>query len=267
MLILISPAKRLDFSPAPVELPRTPPRLAEETEKLARVTKRLKPADLAALMDLSDDLATLNHARFQALDARASGAEALQAALAFAGDVYQGLKARELGPDDFRWAQDHVRILSGLYGLLRPLDLIAPHRLEMGTRLKTRRGANLHDFWGPRIAKLAAADLDGHAHRVIVNLASVEYFGAVDKKALKARVVTCHFKEIDAQGARVISFNAKLARGLMTRHAIDHRIEDPEELKGFDREGYRFVPDLSNPDEWTFARPRRPAGAGVGAAR
>jgi uncharacterized protein len=256
MLLLLSPAKNLDFSPPPLEVPRTAPRLGADIAALSKVTARLKKAEIARLMDLSDALADLNHQRFQALDPHNTGDGTLQAALAFNGDVYRGLSARDLGGEDLAWAQDNVRILSGLYGVLRPLDVIAPYRLEMGTRLKTRRGNSLYDFWGPRIAQLIKADLDGHACPVVINLASTEYFGAVDVKALKARVVTCAFHEVKDGQSRILSFYAKAARGLMARYAIDHRITDPEGLKAFDTAGYAFDPAASKADTWVFSRPQ-----------
>lgn len=263
MLLLLSPAKNLDFSPPPLETPRTAPRLASDTAALAKVTARLKKAEIGRLMNLSDTLAELNHMRFQALDPLDTGEGTLQAAMAFNGDVYRGLRARDLTDEDLAWAQEHVRILSGLYGMLRPLDVIAPYRLEMGTRLKTRRGDTLYDFWGARIARLLHSDLASHAHPVVVNLASVEYFGAVDPKALKAPVITCHFKEVKDGKARVLSFYAKTARGLMARYAIQRRITDPSDLQGFDTAGYRFDPAASNARDWVFTRPQPETLAGT----
>lgn len=254
MLILLSPAKRLDFSPAPGAPAATAPRLLDETARLAVTTRRLSAPEIGRLMSLSDDLARLNRQRFQALDPASD--EGLPAALAFAGDVYQGLDARSLSAEDLAWAQDRLRILSGLYGLLRPLDRIQPYRLEMGTRLRTRRGANLYDFWGDRIARLLTADAEGHADPTVVNLASQEYFGAVDARALKRPLVNVRFEEEKDGFRRVVSFHAKKARGMMARWAVERRAERAEDLKGFDSAGYRFDPAASGERDWTFARPQ-----------
>jgi uncharacterized protein len=256
MLIVLSPAKALNFTAGPQSAPLTAPRLGEHTAELARTTKKLRAIDLKRMMDLSDSLAKLNRERFQAFDPDSE--DGLQAAFAFNGDVYLGLKARELDRKALSFAQEHVRILSGLYGLLRPLDAIQPYRLEMGVRIKTKRGASLYDFWGPRIAETLDADLAGHKDRTIVNCASTEYFGAVDRRALKAPVVSCRFLEEKDGEARVISFFAKRARGAMARFAIDNRITSAADLKAFDADGYRFQPHLSSDEEFTFARPQPP---------
>ena len=253
MLMVISPAKSLDFTP--VEgAPATAPAFPKETARLARLAKKLKRADLRRLMDISEALADLNHQRFKVFDPRHDGG--LQAAFAFDGDVYDGLQARTLDADGLAFAQDHLRILSGLYGVLRPLDRIQPYRLEMGIRLVNPKGGNLYDFWADRPAKaLKAAALD-HADPTVVNLASQEYFAAVKPKALKARVVSCRFLEEKDGEARLISFFAKRARGAMARYAIDHRLDRAEALQGFDRDGYSFRPALSTGDDWVFARPQ-----------
>ncbi len=258
MLILLSPAKNLNFDPVP-DLPApTLPRLQTDTAELLDVARTLSAGDLARLMDLSPRLAELNRARFAVLDPVAQGEGTREAALAFNGDVYRGLDARTLDAEGMAFAQSHVRILSGLYGLLRPLDAIMPYRLEMGTRLKNPRGTSLYDFWGSRIAGLVAADLEGHASRVVVNLASGEYAGALDRAALDAPVVDIQFREEQDGASRVISFHAKYARGLMARYAIDHRIQEPEALKAFDRAGYRFDAAASTPAAWVFSRPQPP---------
>ncbi|MBW8304191.1 MAG: peroxide stress protein YaaA, partial [Brevundimonas sp.] len=184
----------------------------------------------------------------------AESTDGVQAAFAFAGDVYEGLKARELDAESLGWAQDHIRILSGLYGLLRPLDRIQPYRLEMGTRLKTRRGSSLYDFWGDRLSKCLNLDAEGHSDPTLVNLASQEYFGAVDARALKLPVVTPHFRESRDGESRIISFFAKKARGGMARFAIDERIEKAEDLKEFDCDGYRFDKAASTETDWIFIR-------------
>ncbi|GAA0654981.1 peroxide stress protein YaaA [Brevundimonas lenta] len=252
MLIVLSPAKRLDFTEADPALPATERRFHEDTGSLARTARARTVAELRRLMGISDDLARLNRERFQAFDAESL--DGVQAAFAFAGDVYEGLKARELDAAGLAYAQDHLRILSGLYGLLRPLDRIQPYRLEMGTRLKTRRGTSLYDFWGDRISKCLNDDAEGQAEPTLVNLASQEYFGAVDAKALKLTVITPHFYEDKAGDRRIISFFAKRARGTMARFAIDERIERAEELKRFDRDGYRFDKAASTDTDWIFIR-------------
>lgn len=252
MLIVLSPAKRLDFTEPDPALPASERRFLEDTASLARTARGRTVAELRRLMSISDDLARLNRERFQTFDPDST--EGVQAAFAFAGDVYEGLGARELDAAGLAFAQDHVRILSGLYGLLRPLDRIQPYRLEMGTRLKTRRGSTLYDFWGDRIARQLNADAEGQDQSVLVNLASQEYFGVVDAKALKLPVVTPHFRESRDGESRIISFFAKKARGGMTRFAIDERITRAEDLKAFDRDGYRFDKAASTDTEWIFIR-------------
>ena len=259
MLIVLSPAKALDFTAPPASAPVSAPQLADQTAELAKTTRNLRVIDLKRMMALSDSLAKLNRARFQAFQPDAE--DGLQAAFAFNGDVYRGLKARELDRKALAWAQDHVRILSGLYGVLRPLDAIQPYRLEMGVKIKTRRGQSLYDFWGPRIAEQLDAALAGRKDKTVVNCASQEYFGAVDRAALKAPVITCRFLEEKDGEARILSFFAKRARGLIARYAIDNRIARAADLKGFDRDGYRFVASLSGDHEFTFARPQPPPAA------
>jgi len=254
MLIVLSPAKALDFTAPAKAVPLTLPQLSEDTAELAKTTRKLTAADLRRLMSLSDNLAKLNRERFQAFDPASE--DGLQAAFAFNGDVYAGLRARELDKKALAWAQSHLRILSGLYGVLRPLDAIQPYRLEMGTRLKTRRGQSLYAFWGERIAKALNEDARGHKDKTLVNCASGEYFSAVDRAALKLPLLTCRFLEEKDGEARIISFFAKKARGLLARYAIDNRIEHVADLKGFDAAGYRFVPSLSSEGEYTFARPQ-----------
>ncbi|MEO8115883.1 MAG: peroxide stress protein YaaA [Phenylobacterium sp.] len=254
MLIVLSPAKALDFTPAPASAPLTTPELGDHTAELAKVTRRLRASDLKRLMSISDPLARLNRERFQAFDPASE--EGLQAAFAFNGDVYMGLQARSLDRKALAWAQDHVRILSGLYGVLRPLDAIQPYRLEMGIRLKTRRGQSLYDFWGDRVSEALNAAAMGHRDKTVVNCASGEYFGAVQRQALKPPVVSCRFLEEKDGEARVISFFAKRARGQMARWAIDNRIDRASDLRGFDAGGYRFEAKASTDDEYVFARPQ-----------
>jgi cytoplasmic iron level regulating protein YaaA (DUF328/UPF0246 family) len=263
MLFVISPAKRLDFTPGPEGLPATRAALQADMASLARTARQLTAADLKRLMSISDDLAKLNRERFQAFDPKSD--DGVQAALAFAGDVYVGLDARGLSAPDLEWAQGHLRILSGLYGVLRPLDKIQPYRLEMGAQVHTRRGENLYDFWGGKIAKALNAAAEAHEDKSLINLASQEYFHAVDKKALKLPLVSCAFKEEKDGELKIVSFYAKQARGLMARYAITHRIDRAEGLKDFDLGGYRFQPSLSEPGEWVFTRPQ-PAGVAAKAA-
>ena len=259
MLAVLSPAKALDLSPAPHDvaaLAPTTPALMEDTEALMKTTRGLSQAKLRELMHISADLAKLNYDRFHSFELPFTPDNALSAAFAFNGEVYRGLSARDLSLDDLRWAQEHLAILSGLYGVLRPLDLIQPYRLEMGTSLKTRRGATLYQFWGARIAERINTLLETHADQTLVNLASNEYFKAVQKKALKVPVVTCVFEDYkeDPNEGKVISFLAKQARGMMARFMITERLERAEDLKAFDRERYRFDPKRSTDVKYIFKR-------------
>jgi cytoplasmic iron level regulating protein YaaA (DUF328/UPF0246 family) len=253
MLMVISPAKSLDFTRPDPHVPATGPAMSGDIAELAKVTRKLTKANLKRLMDISDALAQLNYERFQAFDPQSE--DGVQAAMAFDGDVYDGLQARTLDKPGLAFAQKRLRILSGLYGLLRPLDLIQPYRLEMGTRLKTRRGASLYDFWGPRISVALNEAAEGAGEPVLVNLASQEYFGAVDREALKLPVVNCHFKELKGEEpAKVISFYAKRARGMMARFAIEERIDRAEGLKAFTAAGYAFDLAASTDEDWVFVR-------------
>ena len=252
MLMVISPAKALNFAPSPGKAPMTTPVLRQDTAELSLATRRLTARSLRALMGISDKLARLNRERFQAFDPESD--EGLQAAFAFNGDVYAGLQAREMDLPALRWAQDHLRILSGLYGLLRPMDVIQPYRLEMGSRLKTRRGASLYAFWGDRIARELNAAGAGHADPTLVNLASQEYFGAVDRSTLTLPLLTCHFKEERAGELATLSFFAKRARGMMARYVIDNRITRTSDIKAFNRDGYAFRSQISSDTDWVFAR-------------
>ena len=254
MLFVLSPAKTLDLSPAPEALPATRPALSARAAEVAKVARALTAADLKRLMGISDKLAALNVERFAAYRPRAAQA-GVQAALAFAGDVYEGLDARRLSVDDLAWAQDRLRILSGLYGVLRPLDRIQAYRLEMGIKLPTDRGDDLYAYWGGEIAKALNAAARGMADPTVVNLASVEYFKSVDRDVLKPPVVSCTFQQEVAGALKTISFYAKTARGLMARHAIRTRAERVADLKRFDRAGYRHRPELSSETELVFTRP------------
>jgi hypothetical protein len=252
MLMVISPAKALNFAAPPLAAPLTTAALSRDIAELAKTTRRLTARDLKALMGVSDKLAQLNRDRFQAFDPEAE--DGLQAVFAFNGDVYLGLKARELDKGALKWAQDHLRILSGLYGLLRPFDAIQPYRLEMGSRLKTRRGANLYQFWGGRLSAALNEAAEDHADPTLVNLASHEYFAAVDAKALELPVVNCHFSDDRAGALRPQGFNAKRARGLLARFAIDQRAEHAKDLKAFDTDGYSFRAAASSDRDWVFAQ-------------
>ena len=255
MLVVISPAKRLEWSERAVEM--TSPQMQDEAVRLARTARNLTLKQLKSLMDLSDDLARLNRDRFAAFAAEPDVGMTRPAALAFAGDTYQGLDAASLDPDEWAWCQDHLRILSGLYGILRPLDAIQPYRLEMGSRLKTRRGGSLYEFWRDSLSRA----LNEHARtldtEVLVNCASQEYFGAVAPRALKLRVVTPVFMEDRQDGStpKIVSFFAKKARGAMARFVVQNRLVDPDSLRGFDTGGYAFQPGLSSADRPVFVRP------------
>ncbi len=255
MLLLLSPAKSLDYdTPLPEGLPHTTPSFVAQSAALIDVLRTQSPQDIAALMDLSDKLAALNVARYQAWRPRFTATNSRQAMLAFNGDVYEGLNARTLSAADLEWAQGHVAILSGLYGVLRPLDRMQPYRLEMGTRLATDAGSNLYQYWGSQIAEHLNTRLRADTTPVVINLASQEYFKAVDRKALKARVIDCVFEDWKGGTYKIISFHAKRARGLMARYAITHRIATPRQLEGFDLDGYAFAPASSSPERLVYRR-------------
>lgn len=254
MLFLLSPAKTLDYqSPVP-DVPHTLPAFPADTARLIGVLRRKSPAEIASLMDLSDPLAALNVARYHAWSPKFTARNARQAVLAFDGDVYDGLQARRLGVADLEWAQQHLRILSGLYGVLRPLDWMQPYRLEMGTALEVDAAANLYQYWGSRISEHLNEVLAADKTPVVINLASQEYFKAVDRKALKARVIDCVFEEWKPGGWKVVSFFAKKARGLMARYAIAQRLATPRRLENFNLEGYAFDPAASQPERLVFRR-------------
>jgi uncharacterized protein len=254
MLFLLSPAKSLDYSPAPAELPHTQPLFVKQSAELIEVLRQKSPQQIASLMHLSDALATINAARYEAWRLRFTARNAKQAALAFNGDVYGGLDARTLKPAELAWAQEHLCILSGLYGVLRPLDRMQPYRLEMGTRLATAHGDNLYQFWGSRISDYLNRRLAADKSPVLVNLASQEYFKAVDRKVLRARVIDCVFEEGKGGHYKVVSFFAKRARGLMARYATQHRIGTLKRLEAFDLEGFAFAASASEPDRLVFRR-------------
>lgn len=255
MLFLLSPAKSLDYdSPLPAKLPHTLPSFIPEAQSLIEVLRPLAPQDIASLMSISDKLSALNVARYAAWSPEFTASNARQAVLAFNGDVYEGLQAHSLSTKDLQWAQEHLCILSGLYGVLRPLDWMQPYRLEMGTRLATGQGSNLYQYWGTRIADYLNARQPDAKAPVVINLASQEYFKSVDLKQLKARVIECVFEDYKGGKYKIISFHAKRARGLMARYAIEQRITRPAQLQQFDAEGYAYAPEVSQPDRWVFRR-------------
>lgn len=252
MLVVISPAKSLDMTP--VQIPATAPAFQDDALRLAKTARGLSLGDLKSLMAISDDLARLNRDRFAAFAADPAPEAVKPAALAFNGDTYQGLEAKTLSADDLHWAQDHLGILSGLYGLLRPLDAIQPYRLEMGSKLKTRRGASLYEYWGDTIAKALNARAADVGTDLLVNCASQEYFGAVDRKALKLRVITPSFMEVKDDKPRIVSFFAKRARGAMARFIVENRLTAAEAIKDFTSGGYAYDANQSDGDTWVFVR-------------
>ena len=252
MLVVISPAKRLDWDVARGDV--TAPDFHAEANRLAAHARQLTLTQLKSLMDLSDDLARLNRDRFKSFAPAPSEDNSKPAALAFAGDTYMGLEAGTLEPEDMDWAQDHLRILSGLYGILRPRDAIQPYRLEMGSRLKTRRGATLYDFWGTTISKALNTQANATNSETLINCASQEYFGAVDLKALMMTVVTPQFMELKDGKAKIVSFFAKKARGAMARYIVQNRLTRPDEILEFDTGGYAYTPEMSEPGKPVFLR-------------
>lgn len=222
--------------------------------RLAKTARNLTLGNLQKLMDLSPDLARLNRDRFKVFDADPVAEATRPAVHAFAGDTYIGLEASSLDSDELDWAQDHLRILSGLYGVLRPRDAIQAYRLEMGSKLKTRRGKNLYDYWGDQVAKALRAQASELGTDTLINCASKEYFGAADTKALKLRVITPVFMEEKNGQAKIVSFFAKKARGSMARFIIQRRLTDAEGIKDFDFGGYRYRPEMSEGDNWVFLR-------------
>lgn len=254
MMIVLSPAKTLDYASPIVDVEPTKPEFSADARRLVARLRELSPAQLAQLMDLSDPLAALNVARYAAYRAAPRPADVRPAVLAFNGDVYDGLGARALDTDALAFMQRHLRILSGLYGVLRPLDAMQPHRLEMGTRLETERGRDLYAYWGDRPARALRRALCDAGGDTLVNLASEEYFRSVDVSALGVPVVQPVFQERRGDAWKVISFNAKRARGAMTRWAIERRIDAPQALKAFSADGWAFAPQVSDARTWVFRR-------------
>ena len=254
MLFLLSPAKSLDYE-TPARLPsRGKPPFPRQTAVLIEALRQRTPQEIAELMSISPALGELNAARYRDWRPRYTGRNSKPAILAFAGDVYAGFDAATLSDDDLAWAHDHLAILSGLYGVLRPLDALQPYRLEMSTALATPRGRNLYQFWGDTIARHLVQRLAADASPVIVNLASQEYFKAADRPALEARVVDCVFEDWQKDAWRIVGIRAKRARGLIARHAVIHRIARPEGLQSFASEGYAFAAEASEPDRLVFRR-------------
>ena len=254
MLFLLSPAKSLDYDTPLQGRPHSSPLFVPQSQALIALLRPYSPQQIAELMDLSDKLSALNVARYEAWSPKATEKNARQAVLAFNGDVYDGLDAKTLSPDDLRWAQDHLCILSGLYGVLRPLDLMQPYRLEMGTGLKGPHGKDLYQFWGGQISDYLNTRLQADASPVVVNLASNEYFKSVDRKVLKGRVVECVFQDFKDGKYKIISFFAKKARGLMARYAITQRLTLPEQLQDCDVDGYAYCSEESQADRLVFRR-------------
>jgi uncharacterized protein len=254
MLFLLSPAKSLDYESPVAVAAHSASLFVPQSQALIALLRAYSPQQLAELMSLSDKLAALNVARYAAWSPKASAKNARQAVLAFNGDVYEGLDAKTLDTTALDWAQAHVCILSGLYGVLRPLDWMQPYRLEMGTRLAGPHGKDLYQFWGGQIAQYLNTRLQQDSSPVVVNLASQEYFKAVDTRTLKARVVECVFQDYKNGDYKVISFLAKRARGLMARYAVQHQLAQPDQLRAFDTEGYQWVASMSTSEKMVFRR-------------
>ena len=252
MLIVLSPAKSLDLETPPTTSLHSTPDFLDHSAQLIERMRQFSPAEVGSLMGISDALSSLNVARYASWTPELT--EARQAIMAFNGDVYAGFEARTLQSDQLDYAQSRVRILSGLYGLLRPLDLIHPHRLEMGTRLSTARGKDLYAFWGDTITDALNRTAGEQGAKVLVNLASEEYFKSVRPRQLTVPVITPVFEDWKNGKYKIISFYAKRARGMLARYAAVNQIRDPQQLKQFDVDGYGFVPDASNDTSWVFRR-------------
>ena len=254
MLAILSPAKTLDYeTPLKTKLNRQPI-YGRESNQLIKTLRTFEPFEVASLMKISDKLADLNHKRYVEWRNKPAESKTRPAALAFKGDVYQGLEAESFNDNDLKFAQRHLRILSGLYGLLRPLDVIQPYRLEMGTKLKTSKGQNLYDYWGTKLTTGLNEALKESKEGTLVNLASNEYFGAVQPKLLEGSLLNIGFKEKRNGQLKFVSFSAKKARGLMAKFIIKERLKNPDDLKNFDLEDYKFNKKLSSELDWTFSR-------------
>jgi len=256
MLTVLSPAKKLSNECySDTESPQ-PPQFLNQSEELVAQLKQMDPVDLMSLMGISENLATLNWERMKSWNKSFKPDNSREAVYSFQGDTYIGLDVETLGFDDLQFAQDNIRILSGLYGILRPLDLMMPYRLEMGTKLKNRLGNNLYEYWNDRLAHSFNKELNSHARNIVINCASVEYFKSIDRPALGAKVITPQFKEIKEGKLRMISFFAKRARGMMARFIIQNRIENEKDILAFNLGGYTFDYSLSTPLEPVFTRPQ-----------
>ena len=254
MLAILSPAKTLDYeTPLKTKL-NSQPIYGRESNQLIKTLRKFEPFEVASLMKISDKLADLNHKRYVEWRNKPAESKTRPAALAFKGDVYQGLEAQSFNDNDLKFAQRHLRILSGLYGLLRPLDVIQPYRLEMGTKLKTSKGQNLYDYWGTKLTDGLNEALKESKEGTLVNLASNEYFGAVQPELLEGSLLNIGFKEKRNGQLKFVSFSAKKARGLMANFIIKERVKKPDDLKSFDLENYRFNAKMSSELEWTFSR-------------
>jgi len=254
MLIFLSPAKSLDYKTPPQVATNTQPAFLKDSEVLIKRLRKLSPADIANLMDLSDPLALLTFNRYADWRLPFTPENAKQAVLAFDGDVYDGLAAKTLLAADLDFAQQHVRILSGLYGILKPLDLMQPYRLEMGTKFANKAGKDLYAFWGERLLDAINAELAKMPRPVAVNLASEEYFKAAVGRKINGRLIKPVFEDWKNGKYKIISFYAKRARGLMTRYAVLNRLDEPEGLKEFDYDGYAFAAEVSDGKTWVFRR-------------
>jgi cytoplasmic iron level regulating protein YaaA (DUF328/UPF0246 family) len=254
MIFLLSPAKSLDFETLAGDVPSSQPQFVKQSTELIELLRQKSPQEIASLMSLSDALAGLNVARYQAWRPRFTAKNSKPAVLAFNGDVYDGLVAQTLKASELQWLQDHLCILSGLYGVLRPLDRMQAYRLEMGTKLPNEQGKDLYQFWGPSITAHLNERLQADKTPVVVNLASQEYFKVVQTRLLKARVIECVFEDYKAGQYKIISFFAKRARGLMARYAAQHQISTPKQLEKFNLDGYAYASAASQPDRLVFRR-------------
>ena len=256
MLTVLSPAKKLSNECCSDTENPPSPQFLNQSEELVTQLKQMDPVDLMSLMGISENLATLNWERMQAWNKSFKPDNSREAVYSFKGDTYIGLNVETLGSDDLQFAQDNIRILSGLYGILRPLDLIMPYRLEMGTKLKNRLGNNLYEYWNDTLAQSFNKELKSHGRNIVINCASVEYFKSIDRPALGAKVITPQFKEIKEGKLRMISFFAKKARGMMARFIIQNQIENEKDILAFNLGGYTFDYSLSTPLEPVFTRPQ-----------
>lgn len=254
MLIVVSPAKKLDYDTPPTTDRFSQPDFLDQSQLLINNLRNFSALDLAELMKLSMNLAELNFDRYHDWTSKLTPENSKQCLLAFKGDVYAGMDAESFSEEDLDYAQSHLRILSGLYGLLKPLDLMFPYRLEMGTKLQNSRGKNLYEFWGDRITDAVNDQLKAQGDDILINLASNEYFKSVKPKQVEGRIITPQFKERKGDDYKMIGIYAKRARGLLSRYILQNRIEDPEQIKSFDVEDYRFSDLLSKGDQWVFTR-------------